>query len=93
MIGDQEFPEVLAVVDLIKAMGGHAAVEAVHGAQGRVFFVGRPAGHAVQLSLGERHQLGEILFPEDPGGPLVAVTEADDPLRDFLADDSHDTAP
>src|SRR5208283_2034264 len=78
----QELPQVVAVVELGETSGGDAAAEAIEGAKGHVFLIGRASLDAVQMGMSKVHETLEVRLPEAPGGLAVALLELRNPAAD-----------
>src|SRR5262249_31120582 len=80
--GDQQMPEVLAVVQPREAATFGATAEAIEGAEGYVFLVGDPPRRSLELFAGQPDQPLKVAFPEGLGGGVVAGLEPVDPVAD-----------
>src|SRR5262249_11029588 len=82
--GDQQPPEVVAVVQLREAILGGAAAEAVEGAQRHVLLVRTAARRAFQFLAGQPDQPLEIALPQLLRGRRVPVAQLAEPLAHRL---------
>src|SRR5262249_26332458 len=83
--GDEQPPQVVAVVELREAVALSIAAKAVEGADGDILRIGCAAEKVLQALAGQHDELLEIALPELLRGVGVAVLEKTDPVSDRSA--------
>src|SRR5262249_47728584 len=80
--GDEDPPQVIAIVQPRETAGARRATEAVEGAQRHVLSVSRKPAAPCQLPVRESDEAVEVPLPEGLHGGVVALLEISDPVRD-----------